>query len=588
MTTQTIKINVPVLARVEGEGALELTIENKQITDLKLRIFEPPRYFEKFLEDRYYYDVPDTVARICGICPVAYQMSAVHAIESIFEITTTPWIRSMRRLFYCGEWIQSHSLHVHLLAAPDFLGFNSVIEMSSQYIDEVRRGLKLQALGNDLIALFGARSVHPVGAKIGGFSKAPKQEDVDNLLRRFTDAKQDAIDLVRWLDTLELPDDKQEFVSVALHHDDEYALNEGRLISDDGLNIDISEFDDHFKEMHIDHSTALHCLLHGKPYLVGPLARINLNSAQLPEEIKLTMRGLKAQFPSKNMFHSIIARAIEILFSIMEAERILLTYETTDQPTITFQPKAGTGYGCTEAPRGFLWHRYDMDNKGRVKKAVIVPPTSQNQTRIEQDLRDSLINFGLDMPKSELQLHAEKVIRNYDPCISCATHFLDLKLIRDGINEEYKNNIEKNKMAFSNVDLNKAVIIGIGSPQPGDDLSWKIIDKLLQNINIILLKKKGLDLVKLDRPGLSLIETIKPYDHVLIIDAIKTDKTDQSFIWLDASQLISSSNKISSHEAGLIETVTLLKSLQILPKQLSVLGISNTRDVIVKKIINLF
>lgn len=588
MTTQTIKINVPVLARVEGEGALELTIENKQITDLKLRIFEPPRYFEKFLEDRYYYDVPDTVARICGICPVAYQMSAVHAIESIFEITTTPWIRSMRRLFYCGEWIQSHSLHVHLLAAPDFLGFNSVIEMSSQYIDEVRRGLKLQALGNDLIALFGARSVHPVGAKIGGFSKAPKQEDVDNLLRRFTDAKQDAIDLVRWLDTLELPDDKQEFVSVALHHDDEYALNEGRLISDDGLNIDISEFDDHFKEMHIDHSTALHCLLHGKPYLVGPLARINLNSAQLPEEIKLLMRGLKAQFPSKNMFHSIIARAIEILFSIMEAERILLTYETTDQPTITFEPKAGTGYGCTEAPRGFLWHRYDMDNKGRVKKAVIVPPTSQNQTRIEQDLRDSLINFGLDMPKSELQLHAEKVIRNYDPCISCATHFLDLKLIRDGINEEYKNNIEKNKMAFSNVDLNKAVIIGIGSPQPGDDLSWKIIDKLLQNINIILLKKKGLDLVKLDRPGLSLIETIKPYDHVLIIDAIKTDKTDQSFIWLDASQLISSSNKISSHEAGLIETVTLLKSLQILPKQLSVLGISNTRDVIVKKIINLF
>lgn len=589
MPTQTIKINVPVLARVEGEGALDLTIKNKQITDLKLRIFEPPRYFEKLLEDRYYYDVPDTVARICGICPVAYQMSAVHAIESIFDIKTTPWIRSMRRLFYCGEWIQSHSLHVHLLAAPDFLGFNSVIEMSSQYIDEVRRGLKLQALGNDLIALFGARSVHPVGAKIGGFSKAPKQKDVDDLLRRFTEAKQDAIDLVKWLDTLELPDDEQEFVSVALHHDDEYPLNEGRLISDDGLNIDISEFEDHFKEMHIDHSTALHCLLHGKPYLVGPLARINLNSEKLPEEIKLLMQGLKAQFPSKNMFHSIIARAIEILFAIMEAEKILQDYERIDRSSISFEPKAGTGFGCTEAPRGFLWHRYDMDNKGRVKKAIIVPPTSQNQPRIEQDLRDSIINFGLDNSKETIQLHAEKVIRNYDPCISCATHFLDLKLIRDGISEESENH--EDILTFNNVDLNKTVIIGIGSPQPDDDLGWKVIDKLLQNENIFLLKMKGLNLFKLDRPGLSLIETIKSYENVLIVDAIKTDeksKTDLPFIYLDASQLILSSNQISSHEAGLIETVTLLNSLQLLPKQLAVLGVSNTKNEVIEKIIHLF
>ncbi len=588
MTTQTIKINVPVLARVEGEGALDLTIENKQITELKLRIFEPPRYFEKFLEGRYYYDVPDTVARICGICPVAYQMSAVHAIEAIFEIQTTPWIRSMRRLFYCGEWIQSHSLHIHLLAAPDFLGFNSVIEMSSLYIDEVRRGLKLQALGNDLIALFGARSVHPVGAKIGGFFRAPDKKSVDALLHRFTAAKQEAIDLVKWLDTLDLPDDKQEFVSVALHHDDEYPLNEGRLISDDGLDISIDEFEDHFKEIHIDHSTALHCLLHGKPYLVGPLARINLNSAQLPDEIKLLMQGLKAQFPSKNMFHSIIARALEILYCILEAEKILLNYVTTDQPAMTFEPKAGTGYGCTEAPRGFLWHRYDMDNRGRVKKAIIVPPTSQNQPRIEQDLRDSLINFGLDNSKETIQLHAEKVIRNYDPCISCATHFLDLKLIRDDISEEYANDSEKRETTFNNVDLKKTAIIGIGSPQPGDDLGWTVIDRLLQSKKGLRLKQKGLSLFKLDRPGPGLIEKIKPFDHVLIVDAIKNNRTDQSFIYLDASQLISSSSQISSHEVGVLETVTLLKSLQRLPKLFIVMGVSNTKNEIIEEITHLF
>ena len=586
MSTETIKINVPVLARVEGEGALDLTIENKQITDLKLRIFEPPRYFEKFLEGRYYYDVPDTVARICGICPVAYQMSASHAIESIFSVATTPWIRSMRRLFYCGEWIQSHSLHIHLLAAPDFLGFNSVIEMSALYADEVRRGLKLQELGNDLIALFGARSVHPVGAKIGGFSRAPDEKSVAELLQRCSDAKQDAINLIYWLDTLSLPDDKQDFISVALHHDSEYPLNEGRLISDDGLDIDISEFEDHFREMHIDHSTALHCLLHGKPYLVGPLARLNLNAGQLPDEIQTLMQGLKAQFPSKNMFHSMIARAIEIASSIFEAEQLLQNYKKIEQAYVEFKPKAGTGYGCTEAPRGFLWHRFDTDEKGRVKKTIIVPPTSQNQSRIEEDLKNSLINFGLEKPKEEIQLHAEKVIRNYDPCISCATHFLNLKLIRNGITEE--ENTKKTIAAFSDADLTKSAIIGIGSPNKDDDIGWKVIDSLQHNRTIAALKQKGLRLFKLDRPGLSLIDNIKPYDHLLVIDAIRSEETSLSFIQLDVNNIISTMGKISSHEVGLLETVAVLKSLQQLPKQFFMLGVSDSGDEVINKIINLF
>lgn len=586
MSTDTIKINVPVLARVEGEGALDLTIENRQITDLKLRIYEPPRYFEKFLEGRNYYDVPDTVARICGICPVAYQMSASRAIESIFGITVTPWIRAMRRVFYCGEWLQSHSLHIHLLAAPDFLGYNSVIEMSAQYGDEVRRGLKLQALGNELIALFGARSVHPVGVKIGGFSRAPDQSKVDELLPRITAAKQDAVDLIHWLETLELPDDKQDFVSVALHHDDEYPLNEGRLISDSGLDIPINEFENHFREMHVDHSTALHCLFDGKPYLVGPLARLNLNADQLPEEVKAVVQSLKTRFPSKNMFHSIIARAIEIHFALVEAERLLGHYQPTEEPCMSVEAKAGTGYGCTEAPRGFLWHRYDMDENGCVSKAVIVPPTSQNQPRIEQDLKNSLISFGLDNEKHDLQLHAEKVIRNYDPCISCATHFLNLKLVRDGVVE----NAERTEAitTFKNIDLNKAAIIGIGSPNAGDELGWQMIDLLLQNNTMDSLQQQGLSLLKLDRPGIALTEQIKRYDHVLIIDAMKSGEVNASFVSIDASQLPSTTSKISSHEVGVIESTALLASLQQLPEQLVIIGIADCRDEYVKKIVNMY
>ena len=586
MPTDTIKINIPILTRVEGEGALDLTIEDQQITNLNLRIYEPPRYFEKFLEGRNYYDVPDTVARICGICPVAYQMSASHAIESIFDVEITPWIRAMRRLFYCGEWLQSHSLHIHLLAAPDFLGFNSAIEMSAKYGDEVRRGLKLQALGNDLIALFGARSVHPVGAKIGGFSKAPDQKKVDALLERVTDAKQDAVDLIHWLDTLELPDDDQDFISVALHHDDEYPLNKGRIISDHGLDIPISKFEKHFKEMHVDHSTALHCLLDGKPYLVGPLARVNLNAAQLPDDTKAIMHSLKTRFPSKNMFHSIVARAIEIHFSLVEAEELLVNYEYTDEPCMTFKPKKGTGYGCTEAPRGILWHRYDMDKHGCVKKAIIVPPTSQNQPRIEQDLQNSLIKFGLDNDKKDLQLHAEKVIRNYDPCISCATHFLDLNLIRDSIIEESKNT--ETTGLFKNVDLGKTAIIGIGSPNDGDELGWQVIDKLQKNECITGLENKGLTLFKLDRPGILLGENIKDYDHVLLIDAIKQDKTTPPFVCIDGNQLKSVSKQISSHETGVVESVALLESLDKIPEQLVIIGVSNTRKGLVEKIINLF
>lgn len=586
MSTDTIKINVPVLARVEGEGALDLTIENCQITDLKLRIYEPPRYFEKFLEGRNYYDVPDTVARICGICPVAYQMSASQAIESIFGITVTPWVRAMRRVFYCGEWLQSHSLHIHLLAAPDFLGYNSAIEMSAQYSDEVRRGLKLQALGNELVALFGARSVHPVGVKIGGFSRAPDQNTVDELLPRITAAKQDAVDLIHWLETLELPDDKQDFVSVALHHDDEYPLNEGRLISDSGLDIAISEFENHFREMHVDHSTALHCLFDGKPYLVGPLARLNLNADQLPDEVKAVVQSLKTRFPSKNMFHSIIARAIEIHFALVEAEHLLSSYQPTEEPCMNFEAKAGTGYGCTEAPRGFLWHRYDMDNNGCVSKAVIVPPTSQNQPRIEQDLKNSLISYGLDNEKHDLQLHAEKVIRNYDPCISCATHFLNLKLMRDGVieNADHTEAIT----TFKNIDLNRAAIIGIGSPNTGDELGWQMIDRLLQNNTIASLKQQGLSLLKLDRPGIALAEHIKRYDHVLIIDAMKSGDATASYVSIDASQLPSTTSQLSSHEVGVIESTALLASLQQLPEQMVIIGVADCRSEYVNKIVKMF
>jgi coenzyme F420-reducing hydrogenase alpha subunit len=428
--SRNIHLRVPVLTRVEGEGALELDVVGGHIERLNLRIFEPPRLFEKFIEGYECDQVIDMVARICGICPVAYQMSAVQAFEGLFKVDPGPWVKAMRRVMYCGEWLQSHALHVHLLAAPDFFGFESAIAMAAKYPEAVRRGLRLQNLGNDLIALFGARSVHPLGVRVGGFYHAPDEAAVAAMIGRLEAALPEAEALVRWSAGLDFPEDEQAFISVALSQRYDYAIEEGRLISGQGMDIDISEYEEHFREIQSPHSTAFHAELEGRPYLTGPLARLNLNLHQLPPPVRKAMEDCGISFPSHNMFHSILARAVEIHLAVYEALRLLQEYHLPQQPAVDFKPRAGVAIGCTEAPRGILWHRYEVDAKGCVTKARIVPPTSQNQGRIEEDLRHSLLKLGLDKDDRSLRLRAEQVIRNYDPCISCATHFLRLKVNR--------------------------------------------------------------------------------------------------------------------------------------------------------------
>ncbi|MDH5376861.1 MAG: nickel-dependent hydrogenase large subunit [Gammaproteobacteria bacterium] len=430
MNKRELEIKVPVLARVEGEGSLELLIEGEELREAKLSIFEPPRLFEKFLEGRHYTEVPDLVARICGICPVAYQMSAVHALEGLFDTRISEWIRAMRRVYYCGEWIESHALHIHLLALPDFLGYQSAPEMAKDHPLAVKRGLRIQALGNDLIKLFGGRSVNPVGAEVGGFSGAPTKKEVNTLYSRLDQCIDESAELLEWLLTFSLPESNQDFPGVSLRHEYEYPMNEGRLASSDGLNIPVDAFENHFVERQVPHSTAFQCYRDDKAYLVGPLARCVLNSQHLNKQVKTILDAAKLKLNVGNSYHSLIARAMEILHAASEAKDLLRNYvkpNTTREKIIT---KAGVAIAATEAPRGTLWHRYEIDADGLVCKARIVPPTSQNQARIEADLRHALTTLGLYRPEEELRFQAEQIIRNYDPCISCATHFLDLRVNR--------------------------------------------------------------------------------------------------------------------------------------------------------------
>jgi len=426
--SRRIELTVPTLTRVEGEGALDLSIADGRIEELRLRIFEPPRYFEKFLEGREYAEVPDITARICGICPVAYQMSAVEALESIHGVEQTPWIRAMRRLLYCGEWIQSHALHIHLLALPDFLGFDNALTMGKAHPEVLSRGLRLQGIGNELIRFLGARSVHPVGVRVGGFYHAPEASAAAGLAKRIESLLPEATELIAWIGGIPLPQVEQDFVSVALANGGEYPMIGRRIVADDGLDIPVEDYEAHFREVHVPHSTALHAFYHDRPFLVGPLARLNLHLDRLPTVTRELLDRAGIAFPSRNIYHSMLARAVELHLAMAEAVALLRDYAPPETPWVEHRPRAGTGCGASEAPRGMLWHKYETDAGGLIRSVRIVPPTSQNQARMEEDIAQTLTAMGLDKPAEDLRFEAERVIRNYDPCISCATHFLRLDI----------------------------------------------------------------------------------------------------------------------------------------------------------------
>ena len=430
-SAQTRTIAVDLVARVEGEGALRVTVKDGTVQDVELKIFEPPRFFEAFLQGRHYSEVPDIVARICGICPVAYQMSAVHAIEQIFGLQIDGALRDLRRLIYCGEWIESHALHVYLLQAPDFLGYDSGIAMAKDHAAIVTRGLRLKKAGNAIMTLLGGRSVHPVSVKVGGFSRVPLRRELEGLKDELLWARDAAVDTVRWVAGFDYPEFAPDYTYVALHLPDEYPFNEGQIVASSGLQISASEFEQHFTERQVSYSNALHCTLQGSSYLVGPLARLNLNHEHLTPLVKQVMADSGLAPPLRNPFHGIIARSVEILYALEESLRLIERYEPPPLAALPVTVRPGTGMACTEAPRGILYHRYQVDGDGVIREAKIVPPTSQNQSRIEQDLRQFMPRL-LHLPDQEVALACERVIRCYDPCISCATHFLDLQITREG------------------------------------------------------------------------------------------------------------------------------------------------------------
>lgn len=432
-TASTVRrdIRVPILTRVEGEGSLLVKLAGQEIEDVQLAIYEPPRFFEAFLRGRPFDDVADITARICGICPIAYQMTAVQALESIFGAATSHEVQQLRRLMYYGEWIESHVLHVHLLHAPDFFGCHSGIDLAKRFPAEVARGLRMKKNGNRLLEVLGGRAIHPINLAVGGFYRLPKREELQSLIPEFQWSLQAAMETTRWVAGFPFPDIQFDYDFVALKHPDEYAIVDGRVTSSDGTSITIEDYEQYFAESHVRHSTALqsHRIPSGASYFVGPLARFNLNREQLSESARRVADEVKMEYPCRNPFQGIIARSIEVVHAFEESIKLLKAYQSVGPARSKFQVCAGQGVAATEAPRGLIYHRYQLNPQGRVEFAKIVPPTSQNQAQVESDLR-ALLPGLISQSDQQIALECEKLVRTYDPCISCSTHFLKLKIER--------------------------------------------------------------------------------------------------------------------------------------------------------------
>ncbi|MHA1114170.1 MAG: Ni/Fe hydrogenase subunit alpha, partial [Alphaproteobacteria bacterium] len=410
MARRTIKADY--LARVEGEAAMRIVIDGGKVEDVRLSIFEPPRFFEAFLRGRGFAEAPDITARICGICPVAYQMSAVAAMEDALAVGVAAPVRDLRRLLYCGEWIESHVLHIYMLHAPDFLGYAGAVEMARDHPDHVTRGLALKKAGNAIVRRLGGREIHPVNVRVGGFYRAPGRAEMAALAEELKPARDAALETVRWVAGFAFPELARDYEFVSLRHETEYPMMADRIVSTGGLDIAVGDYGAHFEEHQVPHSHALHATIKGRGgYLVGPMARYNLNRDKLRPLAREAADAAGLEPFCRNPFRSILVRAVEVVHAVDEALAIVAAYAPFDPPAAEATPRAATGFGASEAPRGLLYHRYRLAADGTIEDAEIVPPTSQNQGTIEDDLRE-LVTANLDLDDEALQWRCEQSIRN--------------------------------------------------------------------------------------------------------------------------------------------------------------------------------
>ncbi len=422
-------IKTKSISRIEGDASFIIELKDKRPEDIKIRVFEAPRFFEGFLRGRTPQEVIDFTSRICGICPIAYQMSAVHAIERLYGIEVSEEIKALRRLLYLSEWIESHCLHIYLLHGPDFYNLPDAWS-SKSYMDILKKGLSMKRIGNKLIEIIGGRSIHPVSVKVGGFYNFPKKKQLTELLPEIEKAYEKSLQMIRWASNLNYPELEIVHTFLSLGEAGEYPMNYGFVISNSGLKMKMDQFLALISEFQLPYSNSLFSGIKDgeaiKPYIVGPLARLNLNYKYIPDEIKGVIKEAGISLPLNNIYQSIIARTVEVSFAFYEAMRLIKDYEEPKSNSYEYKQIPGKTIWITEAPRGMLIHIYELDEKGFIREARLIPPTSQNLYHIEYSLKLFLKKTSVEIPPEQIKRTCERIVRSYDPCISCSVHMVEI------------------------------------------------------------------------------------------------------------------------------------------------------------------
>jgi coenzyme F420-reducing hydrogenase alpha subunit len=413
------KIEVDYLARVEGETSIIVKLDGD--ADVKLKIFEPPRFFEGFLAGRKFDEVGDIVSRICGICPVSHMTTAVQAVENAVGIEVTPQTGILRKIMSISQIVASHLIHLYMLAMPDYYGFSGIVEMQDDFGKQIKRLMKMKEVMNRLTGLIGGRALHPVTHMPGGFTAVPSNEAFDSIVEQLKKIRPLAKQVVKDVSQFDAPDFHSESEYVALDGDGEYAVNEGKIVSTKGLDIKIEDYRRAFEESQVDYAFAKKSAVKKRgSMMVGALARLNNKFDRLQARTKSLAREVGFEIPDDNPFHNNIAQSLEVVDGIERCIQLIESNRFVDEQ-FNVRVRPGAGGSVTEAPRGLLYHWYEINRKGLVEKADIVTPTSHNFLNIEKDLI-KLVEQNSDRDSSEIRLLCEQLVRAYDPCFSCSVH----------------------------------------------------------------------------------------------------------------------------------------------------------------------
>ncbi|MFC1723751.1 Ni/Fe hydrogenase subunit alpha [Nanoarchaeota archaeon] len=424
--SKTIQLNH--LTKVEGHADLTISIKDGKIEKCELNSAEGSRYFEALLKERNCLEAPEITSRICGICSCAHFMASVQAVERAIGVKVTEQTKMLRELLMTGERIRSHATHLYFLALPDFLGYDNALEMTKARKKDIERALRLSKIGNDIIQMIGGRIMHPVSAQVGGFKKLPPQEDVDNMRRRLQEAQQDSQATAKVFGKLKVPKFERETEYFSVYSDTSYGMLYGDMSSQDNK-FRQDDYQKYLQEYHVYYATAKFVVKKDKPYMVGALSRLNNSYRFLSKNAKKVVNEAKVKFPIHNPFMQNFAQAVELVHYTDRAMEICRKLKVVDEEPVEVKYRKGRGIAAVEAPRGVLWHDYEVNDKGDITKANIITPTCQNLANMEEDIKAYLPGL-LKLPEKKLVLEIEKLIRSYDPCFSCSTHFLKLKVNR--------------------------------------------------------------------------------------------------------------------------------------------------------------